>query len=84
MDTYLTCGLCDYRRDMEQPEDIHRYEIDKSLIVEHYKFDHPERFGKKTSVPGVMFSDRWTFGPIPDAIGPVLHYDGEAYPWSQV
>lgn len=85
MDTYLACGLCDYRRDMQQPEDIHRYETDKLLMIEHYKFDHPERFGTKTiTQPGVAFSDRWTFRPISDEIGPVLHYDGEAYPWSQV
>jgi|GEM_PF-5630625 len=37
MGTYLACGLCDYRRDMQQPEDIHRYETDKLFMGEHYK-----------------------------------------------
>lgn len=84
MPTYLTCGLCNHRREMKRLEDIHAYEVDKYLMVEHYKNNHPERFGTKTSIPGVMFSDRWQFGPITDDIGPVLHYEGATFPWSQV
>lgn len=84
MPTHLTCGLCEHRQDMKEPEDILKYERDKYFMLEHYKWEHPDRFGVQTSIPGIAFSDRWEFGPIPDDIGPVLHYEGDTFPWSQV
>lgn len=83
-DASFTCGLCAHRIDVANAEnDARTYESRKWAMSQHYKFEHPERFGVKRSQPGVAFSDYWEFGPIPDDIGPVLHYDSQTYPWSQ-
>lgn len=84
MNSYFQCTLCDYKRICDNPNDYLRFDTDKGLMIDHYKWDHADDIGTKVHLSPIEW--RYEYRPIPDDIGPSF-YDSEAnevYSWEQL
>jgi len=83
----FTCGVkgCGHVVKLRDAGDIRLYQRDKDIMIDHYKWEHTRLVCTlRKGTPGVAFNEWNEYNGIPDAIGPILTYEGEDTTWAEI